>query len=97
MIHVLHTAIAEQLDVAPETVAGDSRLREDLGLSEAELAQVLAHAEALDLGSDDFPIEMLEGIETVDELIGAWDDWSAQRDTYENIEPFQLEPPTWPG
>jgi len=97
MIHVLHMAIAEQLDVAPETVAGDSRLREDLGLSEAELAQVLAHAEALDLGSDDFPIEMLEGIETVDELIGAWDDWSAQRDTYENIEPFQLEPPTWPG
>jgi acyl carrier protein len=97
MIHVLRRAIAQQLDVAPETIGGDDRLREDLGLSEAELAEVVAHAEALDLGSDEFPIEALDRIRTVDELISTWQGWSAERDTYENVDLFQLEPPTWPG
>jgi hypothetical protein len=81
----------------PETIEGDARLREDLGLSDSELAKVLAHAEALDLGSDEFPIEAIDGIRTVDELVSAWEGWSAERDTYENIEAFHLEPPTTPG
>ncbi len=97
MIHVLRTAIAQQLDVSPEAIENDSRLREDLGLSDDELAQVLAHAEALDLGSEEFPIENVDAIQTVGDLIAAWEGWSAERDTYETIEPFQLEPPTWPG
>lgn len=97
MTHVLYRAIAQQLDMSPESIGGDDRLREDLGLNEAELAQVLAHAEALDLGSDEFPMEALDRIRTVGELISAWEGWSAERDTYENIDAFPFEPPTLPG
>jgi acyl carrier protein len=78
--------IARRSNHAPNDIHAESRLREDLGLSALDVVGAIIELEAEELGTDDFPLQLLQGVETVGDLAMVFDDWSAQRDTYENID-----------
>lgn len=75
--HTVHHAIAMHLDVSLAMIDDAQRLAEDLCLT--------PH-----LGSDEFPAEKLDDVDTVGELVSVFEDWASERDTYEEIDTTNL-------
>ena len=82
----VHYAIAMHLDVSLDMIDDTHRLAEDLCLTPIDLVSIMLEVEAAHLGSDEFPAEALEGIDTVGELVSVFEDWAERRDTYEDID-----------
>jgi len=82
---IIHAELASHLRVSPAFLHDALRLREDLGLTNIDLAWIVMRVETLELGSDEFPLETLDTVQTIGELDEAFDDWLCQRDTYEDI------------
>lgn len=82
----VHYAIAMHLDVSLAMIDDAQRLAEDLCLTPIDLVSIMLEVEATHLGSDDFPAETLDGVDTVGELVSVFEDWASRRDTYEDID-----------
>jgi hypothetical protein len=76
------------VDVAEVTLA--KRIA-DLRLRTIDLVWVAMQVEAVELGAGEFPVEKLDAVETVGDLITAFEDWAAQRDTFEEIDVLDVE------
>jgi acyl carrier protein len=72
---LVHTLIASQLRIDPESVTDAQDLAE-LGLDAYDLVQVVLRLESLDPGDGDFPLVMLEHARTVADLVELVDVWS---------------------
>ena len=82
----IHYAIAMHLDVSLEMIDDSHRLAEDLRLTPIDLVSIMLEVEATHLGSEDFPAEALDDVDTVGELVSLFEHWASQRDTYEEID-----------
>jgi len=79
-------AIAMHLDVSLDLIDDAQRLAEDLRLTPIDLVSIMLEVEATHLGSDEFPAEALDDVDTVGELVSVFEDWASRRDTYEEID-----------
>ena len=82
----VHHAIAMHLDVSLDVLDDEQRLSEDLCLTPIDLVSIMLEVEAAHLGSDEFPAETLDDVDTVGELVSVFEDWASRRDTYEEID-----------
>jgi acyl carrier protein len=82
----VHHAIAMHLDVSLGVLDDEQRLSEDLCLTPIDLVSIILEVEAAHLGSDEFPAEKLDDVETVGDLVDVFEDWASRRDTYEDID-----------
>jgi hypothetical protein len=82
----VHHAIAMHLDVSLDLIDDAQRLGEDLALTPIDLVSIMLEVEATHLGSDEFPAETLDDVDTVGELVSVFEDWASRRDTYEEID-----------
>ena len=74
------------LDVSLDLIDDAQRLAEDLRLTPIDLVSIMLEVEATHLGSDEFPAEALDDVDTVGELVSVFEDWASRRDTYEEID-----------
>ena len=84
-MHPIHQFIAAHLHVAPTTISDADRLREDLALEPIDLVQIMLDVEARDLGTDEFPVEWIDGATCVGDLVRTYDDWMSERDTATDV------------
>ena len=84
--NTVHHAIAMHLDVSLDLIDATQRLSEDLCLTPIDVVSIMLEVEAAHLGSDEFPAEMLDDVDTVGELVSVFEDWTQRRDTYEDID-----------
>src|SRR4051794_35648919 len=82
----IHHAIATHADVPVDRIDDAQRLAEDLGLTPIELVSIMLEVDAAHLGSDEFPAESLDDVETVGELVSLFEAWASRRDTYEDVD-----------
>ena len=82
----VHHAIAMHLDVSLDVLDDAQRLSEDLCLTPIDLVSIMLEVEAAHLGTDEFPAETLEDVDTVGDLVTVFEDWASRRDTYEDID-----------
>jgi len=84
--NTIHHAIAMHLDVSLDMIDDAHRLSEDLCLTPIDLVSIMLEVESTHLGSDEFPAETLDGVDTVGELVTIFEEWASRRDTYEDID-----------
>jgi hypothetical protein len=84
--NTVHHAIAMHLDVSLDLIDDAQRLAEDLCLTPIDLVSIMLEVEATHLGSDEFPADVLDEVDTVGELVSIFEDWASRRDTYEDID-----------
>ncbi|HEX4516879.1 MAG TPA: hypothetical protein VGH87_30950 [Polyangiaceae bacterium] len=84
--NTIHHAIAMHLDVSLDMIDDAHRLSADLCLTPIDLVSIMLEVESAHLGSDEFPVERLDEVDTVGELVGIFENWAEQRDTYEDID-----------
>jgi len=79
-------AIAMHLDLSLDVVDDEQRLAADLCLTPIDLVSIMLEVESAHLGRDEFPAEKLEDVDTVGDLVDAFEDWASRRDTYDDID-----------
>jgi acyl carrier protein len=72
--------LATHLRVELKDLHNGQRLREDLGLEPIDLVWIAMRVEALVSGVDHFPVEPLLNVETVGDLVSAFDAWATAHD-----------------
>jgi len=82
---IVHGALGLHLGIDPHTIDDTQRLAEDLGLDRLDLVMVALRFEALGLTSEEFPVAMLESIETVGDLVVLFRAFVG-RDTLDDID-----------
>jgi acyl carrier protein len=85
---IVRLTLAAHLRVDPRTITADSRLAADLHLQRIDVIWIAMRVEALELGRSEFPIEKLDDVVTVADLVTAFEDWAAERDTFEDIDVY---------
>jgi acyl carrier protein len=95
--HIMHLedlvrfSLASHLRADPKNITRDQLLVADLDLRPVDLVWIAMRIEALEVGTDEFPMERLTDVETVGDLIDAFEEWAQQRDTFEQIDFYVAE------